>query len=52
MPLHESDGQIFISDWIEPAEMEFLLHYLHQFGSFLLDIHPHSIKQDFVEQLE
>ena len=45
------DGQSLISGWIEPSEMDFLLQYCHQFGPYLLDIHPYSIKQRFTQQL-
>lgn len=52
MSLEEVTGHFFILGWIEPKETDFLLNYLHQFGQYLVDIYPHSIKQLFVEQLE
>lgn len=52
MTLEEDNGQIIITGWIEPSEMEFLLTYLHQFGQYIVNIYPHSIKEQFVKQLE
>lgn len=51
MLLEDNNGQIFIVGWIEPSEIEFLINYLHQFGQFLINIYPHSIKQNFIKQL-
>jgi predicted DNA-binding transcriptional regulator YafY len=51
MSLEETNAQLFISGWINPSEMDFLMTYLHQFGQYLLSIYPEFIKQNFVKQL-
>lgn len=52
MSFEEINGHFFIVGWIEPREMEFLLNYIHQFGQYLVNIYPSSIKQVFLEHLE
>lgn len=52
MSFEEINGHFFIIGWIESKEIEFLFNYLHQFGQYLVNIYPHSIKQNFVEHLE
>jgi predicted DNA-binding transcriptional regulator YafY len=52
MSFEEINRHFFIVGWIEPGEIEFLLNYIHQFGQYLVNIYPNSIKQNFLEHLE
>jgi predicted DNA-binding transcriptional regulator YafY len=52
MSLTKTNGDFVLSGWIEPAETPYLLQYLHQFGACLRDIHPASIRDAFVKELE
>ena len=52
MKIERKQDGFIISGWIEPAEMEFLLNYLHQFGQYLIHVEPQHIKQKFVEHLD
>jgi hypothetical protein len=52
MSFEEINGSFFIIGWIEPKEIEFLMNYIHQFGKYLINIHPNSVKQNFVVHLE
>ncbi|WP_261800558.1 YafY family protein [Paenibacillus sp. PAMC21692] len=52
MSLTETNGKSVVSGWIEPAETPYLLQYIHQFGACLRGIHPASIRESFVKELE
>lgn len=52
MSLEEKNKKISINGWIEPSETEFLINFLHQFGPFLVNIYPDSLKLSFIKQIE
>lgn len=52
MSFEEINGHFFIIGWIEPKEIDFLLNYILQFGEYIVNIYPRSIKQIFIDHLE
>lgn len=52
MELEESEAGFAITGWINPSETDFLLHYLHQFAPYVLNVHPRSLKQAFIASLD
>lgn len=52
MSFKEINKHFFIMGWIEPKETEFLINYIHQFGKYIINIYPDTIKKIFVEDLK